>query len=374
MHVASKWQIYRFSMVYYSSQTSIFLIPLAVEHAGYQGWLTLSGGALIGAGLLYLSMKLGELGEGRSWIDFGADIMGKWPHRIFAFILMLWCVYYTSYDIENFVLFFGSNYMRGTPPMFIQLILAVIISYTATRGLSTILYLADGIFMILLASIAICGYLFTVNANFHMIPAFIHYHDPKVIATGAFADGSWYGEWMVFLFIAPVLKITPKMQRKLMIAEATLLLLLIFGWGMTILNFGPHLGAKLQYPYLDMVRSSSHDDIIGNLDLFLIAIWSFSMFIHSSFLICTASVCLVSVFSKSSAKSKKWMTIPLVCIATGIAYFYSARNVSNYYNDFHSLASINYWYVVELIPLYYLTVYWIRFKLFKQRMPSPNHA
>lgn len=120
------------------------------------------------------------LKPGEVWVDFGKEIMGKWLHGVMVLLLLIWCVYYVSFDIENFVLFFGANYLRGTPPLFIQIVIGLVIMYTAYLGFSTMAYMTDGIFLIFLLSTAFSYYLFLSNADFSMLPALFHYPDPGV--------------------------------------------------------------------------------------------------------------------------------------------------------------------------------------------------
>lgn len=46
-----------------------------------------------------------------------------------------------------------------------------------------------------------------------MLPAFIHYHDPGIAMKDSIVVMSWFGEWIVLLFVAPDLKIEAKMLK-----------------------------------------------------------------------------------------------------------------------------------------------------------------
>ena len=357
----SNWQIFRFCLVFFNSQSSIFLIPILVTSSGYQGWISIFSGCLMGLLLLFLTMRLGRLGKERGWIDFGQQIMGKWLHKLMVLLLLSWCIYYTSYDIENFVLFFASNFMRGTPPLFIQLVIGLVIMYTASLGVATIIYMADGVFLIILAATLFSVYLFLPHAEFAMLPALIHYHEPGLAFRDTITVTSWFAEWVIFLFVAPELRISNKMMRKLMAAQIVNACIVFLGWLMTLLNFGPHLGQELNYPFLEMVRSSSHDAILGNLDPILIGIWSASMFIHSSFLIYVAYTCALYL---TNQKGKQFMIPFLTVISITIAYLYS-QNITKYFKDFSSHITVAYWLLVECIPVYYLAAAFLRSKISK---------
>lgn len=355
----TNWQMFRFSLVFFNSQTTIFLIPILVSSSGYQGWISLLWGCCVALVILFVTMKVGQLRVNRAWVDFGSEIMGKWIHKLIVLLLLCWCVYYTSYDIENFVLFFGSNYMRGTPPLFIQIMIGLVIMYTASLGFATIVYMTDGIFLIVLAATLFTIYLFLPNADFDMLPALIHHFDPGVAFKDTFTVTSWFSEWVVFLFVAPELKISNKIMKKLMVAQFFITFTVLVGWMFTILNFGPHLGKELRYPFLEMVRSSSHDNFLGNMDPILIGLWSFSMFIHSAFLIYVAYKCALHL---SNQKGKRYMIPFLTVCSITLAYLYSL-NITKYFSDFSSDIAVMLWLIVECIPFYYLIVAFVRSKI-----------
>ncbi|OKP91685.1 hypothetical protein A3844_00730 [Paenibacillus helianthi] len=358
MHT-TKWQLFRFSLIYFSSQTTIFLIPILVETSGYQGWIALVGGGFLSLCILFFTIQVGRLKPDQGWIDFGKEIVGTWLHRLMVLLLLCWCIYYASFDIENFVLFFGSNYTRGTPPIFIQIIIGLVIMYTATLGITTIIYMADGIFLIFFMASLLSVYMFIPYADLSMLPAFLHYHDPGIALKDSISVTSWFADWLVFLFLAPELRMGSKMLKILAVSSISILLIVLTGWIMTMLNFGPHLGKELQYPFLEMIRSSSHHNILGNLDPLLIGIWSASMFIHAAFLIYIACKCALHL---SKQKGKRLM-IPLLTIcSTIIAYLYS-RNIVMYYSNFNSDLIIGFWLFIECIPVYYFIAAFTRSKI-----------
>ncbi|WP_151733978.1 GerAB/ArcD/ProY family transporter [Paenibacillus tengchongensis] len=355
----TNWQMFRFSYVYFNAHTSIFLIPALITTSHYQGWVAILGGSVLSIMLLVVTFLVGRLKANQAWIDFGMQIMGKWLHRLMVMLLLSWCLYYASYDIENFVLFFGSNYLRGTPHVVIQVIIGLVIVYTASLGFATIVYMSDGIFLILIGTTLFATNLFLPNADFAMMPAFLHVHDWPLAFKDSITVATWFAQWVLFLFVAPDLKMNNKMLKKLIEVEIVITVIVLVGWIMTMLNFGPYLGQELVYPFLEMVRSSSHDDILGKMDPILIGIWSSSMFIHSAFLIHVAYRCALHL---TNQRGKKFMLPLLTLIPVAIAYIYS-HYVTVYLEHTTSDDNIIYWLIIECIPVYYAVTAYIRSKL-----------
>lgn len=164
---------------------------------------------------------------------------------------------------------------------------------------------------------------------------------------------------MVLLFIAPDIQISNKMLKRLIAAGIAVMLTVLIIWVMTILNFGPHFGKELQFPYLQLIRSTSHDDLKGNSDPLLIGLWSASMFIHSAFLIYVAHKCALYL---TKQKAKKVM-IPFLTIGSiTIAYLYSL-NVTQFNKNYNAFGTVIIWLIVECIPVYYFIVAFIRSKI-----------
>jgi len=147
-------------------------------------------------------------------------------------------------------------------------------------------------------------------------------------------------------------------MKRLVFAQFYVSITVLIGWLLTMMSFGPHLGQQLQYPFLEMVRSSKEDNLLGNADPLLIGIWSSSMFIHSAFLIYIASKCVASLFNTNSKK----IYVPLLTlVSVTIAYLYS-RDVGRYYEHYKSFAIVIIWLIVESIPIYYGIVAFFRYR------------
>lgn len=345
----TNWQIFRFAVVLLIPTATIFLVPLIIKTSSYQGWIALIGGCLLSFIMLYFTIHLGKLNSKKAWVYFGEEIAGKWVHRLIVFILMCWCLYFVAYNIQGFTLFFGSYYLRGTPPLFIQIILGLVIIYTASLNFMTLIYMADGIFLVFIVVFALSMYLFVPNADFSVLPALLHYHDFKLAIKDSIFVSSWFGLWVLLLFVAPKIQINSKMNKKLIFAGLFTLLFILISWLLTIVVLGVHLGHQLRYPYLQMMRLSSQNNLLGNADPLLIGLWSSSLFIQSAFLIYIAYKCATYL---TKNKGTKYMVPALTATSVAIAFFYS-RHLAIYNLHFNSYYTSIVWLGIECIPIYY---------------------
>ncbi|WP_068780551.1 GerAB/ArcD/ProY family transporter [Paenibacillus sp. GM2] len=362
------WQLFRFAFVYFNSQSAVFLVPALLSNSTYQAWIGIIGGYLLSLMILLSMIYIGSRYPDQPWVQFGKSLMGKWLHGLFVLLLLLWCIYYTSYDIESFALFFGSNYLRDTPPWFIQAVIVPVIIYTALRGFRIMAYMSDGLFLLIISATFLMFCLFSQQADFRMLSALTHYWDMSGQFTNSLTTLSWFADWVVFFFIVPEMKLDTKVFKNLLAVATTICVLVILGWLLVILNFTPDLGRQFQYPYLEIIRSMEPDRILSKVAPLLIGLWTTSMFLHSSFLIYTASRCAMH-FTKGKGNSFFIVFCTLIAMVTA---FYYANHLSLYQQHYYSFEVVIIWAIVECIPVYYTAAYLIG--PYRRRKKAPPEA
>lgn len=346
------WQTFRFAFLYLNSQPSTYLITTLISNSSYLGWLAILFGSILSFLILWCTVRVGMWNPEKPWLDFGEELVSKWIHVLILLLLSYWAVSYAAVDIESFTLFYGSNYMENTPQWFIQAILGIVIIITARWGFRTIVYLSDGLFLLTIIVLVLTISSFVKDADPHMLTGFFSPHGYDSLSVDTLTVLSYLGEWGVFLFIAPYLKIGWRTMRNLFCAGLLVILAVTLQWALTFLNYGPHLGKLLQYPLIELLRSSV-TGIMGNTDPLIIGLWSSSMFIHSAFLIHVASLCLAKVFRTPNLQ-KTFVTL-LGGTAT-VAAFQFSRDPILYQIQVNSLPVVLFWIIVECIPVYYWIV------------------
>lgn len=361
--IKTPWQTFRFAFIYLNSQPAAYLIPLLLGSSMYLGWAAILLGSLLSMFILWCTIRLGMWDRERAWVDFGEQIVGKWIHSLVLLLLSFWAVTYASIDIQSFTLFYGSNYMRETPQWFIQVILGIVIIFTARWGFKTLVYLSDGLFFFTVAALVLTISSFAKDADLHMIPGFFTHHNYGTLAKDTVIVLSYLGEWIVFLFIAPYIQIGWRTMRNLFCAGLLVTIAITLQWTLTFLNFGPHLGKLMQFPLIELLRSSV-TGVLGNIDPLIIGLWSSSMFIHSAFLIHIAARC----FGKLLRTQRMQLTLVTLMggSATVSAYQFS-RDPTSYQQSVGLLSTAVFWVIVECIPVMYWIVTLFRSKEKQQR-------
>lgn len=359
------WQTFRFAFIYLNSQPTAYLITILISSSSYLGWIAILSGSVLSFLILWCTIRLGMWDPERPWLDFGEELVGKWIHSLVLLLLSFYAVTFAAVDIESFTLFYGSNYMRETPQWFIQIILGVVIIITARWGFKTLVYLSDGLFFFTVAALVLTISSFAKDADLHMLTGFVTHHNYGTLAKDTIIVLSYFGEWIMFLFIAPYIQIGWRTMRNLFCAGLLVTLAVALQWVLTFLNFGPHLGKMLQFPLIELLRSSI-TGLLGNSDPLIIGLWSSSMFIHSAFLIHVAARCFAKVI-RTQRMQLTLVTLLGGC-ATVIAYQFS-RDPTLYQQNISELSVTVFWVSVECIPVFYWIVTLFRHK--KKPSDSP---
>ncbi len=256
-------------------------------------------------------------------------------------------------------MFYEFLYMRDTPQWFIQLLIGVAICLTARWGFTTLVYIADGLFIIILVSIIFLIVMLSGDAEFQMMSALFTHIDIRRVPYNVVNILCWIGEWFVFLFMTPQFSFDKRMLRNLLLANALVILAVLFTWMLVILNFGPHYGSQLKYPILQLIRSTSFTGLVGNADPIFIGLWITSMLVHDAFLVYVGVSCMGRLFKIEEHK-------PLITLLMGtvtVTAFQYTRNPTIYQKVESEPGFIVFWMIINGIPVYYLLLSTIRSRL-----------
>ncbi|KOP66928.1 spore gernimation protein [Bacillus sp. FJAT-18019] len=362
------WQLFRFGFIYLNAIPTGFLVSPLLHNSAYLGWLAILGGYAISLLFLWFTVRLGLWDPQRPWVDFGDKLVTKWIHFPIVALILFWSINYAAMDIESFTLFFSTNYMRESPQWMVILVVGFVIIITARWGLETMIYISDGLFIVIVVTIVAINVFFFQDAHFEMMIAFIRHRNYDSVIKDSLFCLTFFAEWIVFLFLAPYLKFDRRSFRNLAAAGILVVLASLFQWATAILNFGPYLGREMQYPLIELMRSAS--GILGNSDPLVIGLWSSSLFLHSAFLIQVGVRCLATLLKL------KDMDGPLIVILGGtaivLAYQY-AQDPIQFLESFNSFGMAMFFLLMEFIPIFYWIAAMFR-KRKRRRKPQPNSS
>ncbi|MCM2534714.1 spore germination protein [Neobacillus pocheonensis] len=134
--------------------------------------------------------------------------------------------------------------------------------------------------------------------------------------------------------------------------------LVTIGTLMVIFTFGPVLPSRLLYPFYDMTRSISVMEFIQNVDILIVVIWFFSIFIKMALYMFLACYGTAQWFHLKDWRKVVWFLAPISFI---VAVSIKNTQMIQYYDKFFLLPFV---FPVNMIgiPLLLLVVGWIRRK------------
>ncbi|WP_235941301.1 GerAB/ArcD/ProY family transporter [Paenibacillus puerhi] len=353
----SAWQIGRFAFVYIFSEPIAFLIQRLFKLSGYQGWQAVIGGFLLSLILLYFTVKLGKIQPDKGWIDFGEDIVGRWPHRLVVLLVMGFALCLVGVEVENFTIFIRSMYMPELPVEMAVFLTLICIALTSRYGLLTIVYMSEGIFFLQMLAIFLMGPIMLGETDKDILISMLTHHDVNRMMVDSIQTLPWFSEWIVFLFLAPLVSFKAPVGRALMIAGGLVVVIIVVFWMLTLMNFGPYVASDLRYPLLEKIRFSKQGGFLGNLDPLLIAIWSTTSFMRSAFLLYVSSVCLTKLTGLPDRRTAVFL---LGGTVAGFTLQY-ARHIAEFEFSLRSQGVAMYVVSMGMLPILYVFLHRIRF-------------
>jgi hypothetical protein len=299
----SSGQLVRLLIIYQIAAPLAFMMSPLMKVGQYQGWMGLMLSVGIGIGLCWFAVRLTSAFPGEPWTRYGSRILGSVPHRAVQIVLLIHCLLAGTFNIANYTDLFVSIYMPETPDNVMSGLLLVCICLVAQSRIQSVIYLADGLFLLIYGAALLVLPFIVRDLNLHMSVALITHWSPAIAAKSTFFVQGWFGEITMYLLFAHHFKQAPTMIRSLFLAQICAALLIFIYWAITLLLFGPSLASHLRFPIVDVIRFVSVGDIVENLDPILIGIWSASLLIKTSLLLYLASKLFVSLIGYRNRRS-----------------------------------------------------------------------
>ncbi|KEQ24626.1 GerAB/ArcD/ProY family transporter [Paenibacillus tyrfis] len=308
-------QMMRFWMLYLISAPFAFMIRSLLEKADYQGWLSLASAYAISLGMIYFAVRVGE-GQSESWLIYGERIVGKWLHRLFVAGIVYYITFLNALNVQNFSDFFGTVYLTDTPGWVVMLLFFFCTAVVARSGLTAIMYMADGFFLLVFVAIFAVIPLMLNKLNYPAAYGLLTHFDFSKWWKSTFYSTSWFAEMTLVLLILHRFRTNGRSFRSMALAGLGAFLSILVYWLMCLLLFGPKLGSHLRYPLMDMLRFVQMGEILENLDPVLISVWSTTLLIKTAGLLYIATQSLAYLLGQKDARP---LTFVLAALMLGFA-------------------------------------------------------
>ncbi|QHW30531.1 endospore germination permease [Paenibacillus rhizovicinus] len=276
----SPWQLFWMLTTLEISMSIWLTVSPTIEIARQDAWISLAVAGVIGLFVTLIVILLCQRHASHTLVEFVQKLLGKWVGKLFAALYILMWISVSADILRIFSLFIKQYLFHDTPMWIISgLMVAVMIYINFAGSVEAIARFSQLAGPLLLIGIVIT---FGLNAsNLHIDLLFPVYADSGAahIIKGSFVNASFLGESMMIMMLTPFVANAKKMMKPALFAICIASVIAILTSIMVIMTFGTNIGSSLIFPYFSMVRFINYLEFIQNMDVWIMFIWIFSVFV-----------------------------------------------------------------------------------------------
>jgi spore germination protein KB len=351
------WMMFTFEV----GNSLLLTISSTVRYSKQDAWISMMIAGLVGVAITFLATKLGSLYPKQTLIEFSQTILGKWLGRLLVIPFLLQWYSVIGLIAREFGEFMITALFHKTPLwviVFTTLLLVMFIVYQS--GVEGIGRLSEIIGPMVLLMIIVLITLDLGNMNWrYMLPIF---QDTGwfPILKGSFTPmTSFFGESVMMVMFVFFMDQPNQAISRAMWGIGVAVSMVSIGTLAVIFTFGPNLPSRLLYPFYDMSRYISIMEFIQNVDIIIVLILFFSIFIKLTLYMFISCYGTAQLFHLKDWRKVIWFLVPISFIMA-----VSIKNINIFAQYFDEFFLISIIFPINMIgiPLFLLVVGWVRRK------------
>ncbi|MBM7564772.1 GerAB/ArcD/ProY family transporter [Paenibacillus sacheonensis] len=276
----SRWQLFWMFLTLEISMSVWLTVSPTIAIAKQDAWISLAISGVIGLFVTLIFILVCRRHASQTLVEFAQSLFGKWIGRLIgaSYILMWFSV---SADILRiFSLFIKQYLFHDTPLWVIAFLMIAAMAYINYAGSVE----AIARFSELAGPLLLIGIVITFGLNLsNLHPSLILpvYADSGAfsILKGSFVNASFLGESMMIMMLTPFIADSKQLLKPALLAICIPSAVAVVTSVMVIMTFGTNIGSTLVFPYFSMVRFINYLEFIQNMDVWVMFIWIFSVFV-----------------------------------------------------------------------------------------------
>jgi spore germination protein KB len=304
-------------------------ITPAIQISKQDAWLSILIAGVIGVAITVLVTHLSVLHPNQTLVQFSQDLLGKWLGRMI--VLPYFISWYTlcAVALRSFGDFIHLIVLDRTPVwLIIILMLGLMIYITYSGGITGIGRFSEIAGPILFLTLIVSFILSVFNVRWNLLLPVYSDTGWVNILKGSLQPASFHGESFLLLVIVSFMHNPQKAISRSISAVGLSAFMILIATIMVLLIYGPNFSAKLRFPYFMLVRSIDIYDFIQNVDLLVIFIWTFGMFVKLSLYFFITSYEMANWLNVKDWRKIIWFGAPAIFIMTILIP--SEINISSY--------------------------------------------
>ncbi|MZQ81297.1 endospore germination permease [Paenibacillus sp. 5J-6] len=274
------WQLFWMFTTLEISMSIWLTVSPTIEIARQDAWISLLVAGIIGLVITLILVRVSQRHSAYTLVEFAQKLCGKWVGKLIAALYILVWFSVSADILRIFSLFIKQFLFHDTPIWVIAALMVAAMVYINYAGsIEAIARFSELAGPLLLVGILITFGLNVTNLQPDLIlPVFA---DSGVIPIlkGSFVNASFLGESMMIMMLTPFIANSKKMLKPALLAICIPSLIGVITAIFVIMTFGTNIGSTLIYPYFSMVRFINYLEFIQNMDVWIMFIWIFSVFV-----------------------------------------------------------------------------------------------
>ncbi|MDF2962722.1 MAG: spore germination protein [Paenibacillus sp.] len=279
----TRWQFFCMMTALEVCMTIWLTVAPALKAAKQDSWISMLVGGFIGACVGLLMARISRLFPDQTLIQFTEIIFGKWLGKFISLLYFATWYSVTAVIMRDTADFLQVVLFRQTPIYMIVIVLLLLMLYINYRGSLSALGRFSEIACPLLLVVIAFTFIFNLN---NIQPKLIRpiYTDTgiKTIFKGSLHYASFLGETYFIFMLMPFLVSKKQVSKDLLLVVLTTTITVTLAVLLVIMLFGPYYPSNFLYPYFFAVRFISLLEFIENMDIWVILVWLFAVFLKLS--------------------------------------------------------------------------------------------
>ncbi|MFC5451248.1 GerAB/ArcD/ProY family transporter [Paenibacillus aestuarii] len=276
----SIWQLFWMFTTLEISMSIWLTVSPTIEIARQDAWISLTVAGVIGVIVTLVLVSLSQRHSTYTLVEFAQKLFGKWIGKLIGVLyIIVW--FSVSADILRIFSLFIKQFLFHATPIWVITVLMVLamvyINYAG--GVEAIARFSELAGPLLLVGIVITFGLNVMNLHPSLILPVYADSGAIPILKGSYVNASFLGESMMIMMLVPFIANPQKMLKPTLIAICIPSIIAVITAIFVIMTFGTNIGSTLIFPYFSMVRFINYLEFIQNMDVWIMFIWIFSVFV-----------------------------------------------------------------------------------------------
>ncbi|TLS50782.1 hypothetical protein FE782_18980 [Paenibacillus antri] len=303
----TRWQFICVMISLEVCMTIWLTISPALRAAKQDAWISILLGGGQGLAIALLMGRVSRLYPDQTIIQYSNLILGKWAGKAVSMLYFLAWYSVAAVILRDAADFLQLALFRQTPIYAIVTILLLLMVYINYKGdLQVIGRFGEIAGPLLLIVVGGTFVLNLGNIQPELIRPILSDYGVREIIQGSFTFASFLGEAYFLLMLMPFLTDRKGARRDILWVIAITIVVVTLATVLVIMLFGPYHPAKLLYPYFYAVRYISLLEFIEHMDIWVIIVWLFAVFVKLSLYMFICSYGTAQWLGIKSWKSVIW--------------------------------------------------------------------